>query len=363
MIKTWQRYLFQKLFALFSLFIFLLFCLFCILDFSISGLGFYIQNNPSAIDLCKYYGFQFSSLFNILCPFAFLLATIKTLLDLNFSGELVVLQMTGLKTTKILYPLFFFASLLIVIHYSNQEWIVPRSEELCKLVKKKTRTSEKLQAHKISLNDGSSLLYAYQERHQFFDVFWIQTDQTIWHMKFLDVDPSKAIKTGKFVDEFIINENGALQRLHSYDEKDVSNIPLDMDKNQINNIAIEKQPLSNHFAKLFFSSPMQNLHLTYLQYKLSLPLIHYMIILTIAPFALRFSRNKKSFLITCGALVFFLSFITIQEGMLILAEHLICPSYLAIWGPQIIVYFFIAILFSFFKKNNAPKVNNLKVST
>ncbi|MES2273323.1 MAG: LptF/LptG family permease [Chlamydiota bacterium] len=336
--KIWHRYLAKRLILTFLFFLLSLFLIYTVVDLSINGIRFLSKGN--VFDLISYYLGQFTMYLDLFLPLTFLLASTRVLFDLNCHGELTALYMGGLSKKRLLSPFFLFAAFLATLCYINSQWLAPHLQssqetfrENCAKKKKKIK-----RVYSLSLIDESELVYQRFEasKKELFDVFWIRSESDVWHMKYLKVE-SKPLE-GRFVDHLTRNQSLQFEKSESFDTRQMPEI-------QWNDQAIfhkmtppANRSISNLFKQAFISSSNRNVIFSYLHYKLAMPLLSLLVIFSISPLCIRFSRNHPVFLITALSLFALLGLKTILEGMLILSENQVLPAYIALWSPLILAF-------------------------
>ncbi len=342
--KLWFRFLFRRLTYTFLFFLFSLFFLYVAVDLSVNGVRFFTSEKTLAAEIALYYLQNFAEHLDLFLPLSFLLSAMKVLLDLNAHRELGALQMAGLSKKKLLSPFFLFASLLSAACYINSEWIAPDAQgaaDRFRMGHAKKKKMKRVHVFTLSLEDGSELVYqSYDaEAKQLFDVFWISSPDDIWHMKYLKIDPSPPI--GKFVDHISRNLEKRFEKKESFEEKPFPNLVWDgeIDLSSLQQFTpFENRPLTTLFQQTRSDGAERHGAASHFHYKMAVPLLPFLILIAITPFSMRFSRSSPFFLFAACALFGFVGFATILDGMLILGENSVLPSYLAIWGPVAVFF-------------------------
>lgn len=337
--KLWQRHLFQRLLKTFSLFLVSLFIVYVLIDLSVNSVRFFSLGNADAAEISLYYARKFAKHLGLFFPLGFLLSSLKVLFDLNLHKELVALQMAGLSKKKLLSPFFFFAFLLSACSYANEQWIAPQAQDAADAfraahAKRKKQNFERL--FTPFLEDGTELVYRRfdSKEKRLSDVYWIRSNEDVWHMKYLEIDPPRAL----FADHFQRRGPLRLDKTESFEEKPLPDLRWEEEENLYKFVPLENRPLSELFQKAPSASVSRPGLLSQLHYKLALPLIPFLVLFGISPFALRFSRNLSAFLAAACGLFSLVALMTLLDGMLILAEGQILPPLLAIWGPLLLLF-------------------------
>ena len=343
--RIWQRYLIRKLILTFTFILFCLFAVYTLIDFSIHGVRFLTRGSEiQLLDLFLYYLQQFIMHLDLFLPLTYLLSLYKVLFTLNSHLELVALQMAGISRKKILLPFFFFALFLSSLSYMNHEYLAGEAtseavafKQSHSKTKKKAPRLERVQT--LPFGDQSELIFQSfdAEKKEFSDVFWIRTDKDLWHMKTLSLAGSSP--TGYFVDH-LVREHKLLEKRESFVEKIFPELLLIQKAAPKRFIPFERRSLSTLFFDATIPSKEVPRIRTHLHYKLAMPLLSLLILLSAAPFALSFSRAKRTFLIIALSLFAFLVYFTFFDSLLILGENNVLPPVLAMWFcPGIVALF------------------------
>jgi lipopolysaccharide export LptBFGC system permease protein LptF len=323
----WQRYLFGKLARTFFFFLLCLLIFYVAVDFSIQGA--HIGEN---------YLRRVSKLGSLFFSLSFLLAMLRTLLELSAHREILALQTAGLSSKKLLAPFFLFASLLTLASTANFQWISPDGES----------QDKKGKVFSILLEDGSELVYQSYEpsKRELFDLFWIRSFNEIWYMKTLLIAPKPV--EGRFVDLFLRNGPGELEKAESFTLRPFPEISLEADAPLQCFVPYENRSLKALLLQAMGKGRDKKASASHLHYKIATSLFPFMMILAGGPFAMRFSKGRSSLLFIAGALFAFVGMMTLLDAMLILAENQVLSPGLAIWGPCALS--FVLGLYLFFRK-------------
>lgn len=339
--RIWTRYLWNQLSSTFLLFFLFIFCIYTLVDLSIHGVRFFSQ--ATLYEVLIYYGYNFAIHLYFFLPLTFLLSSLKTLLDLSAHNELVALQMAGLSQKRLLIPFFCFATLLTLFILANFEWISPlaqqKTHEFQRKCTKKQKKERLPELYNVALEDGSELIYQDFDSKtlEFSDVFWLQKNKEIWHMKFLTVSSHPE---GRFVDHFTRNSLGKLEKTESFEQISFPDLIVDPNTSLQVYLPLEHRKLSTLCQQSWNRNTQQGSLSAHLHYKLATPCIHFCILLLIGPFVFRFRRDKPLFLIVALSLFAFVSFMIFLEAMLILGENQVIPGFIAIWGPFLLLFAF-----------------------
>lgn len=340
--KIWQRTLF---FQLLKTFLFILLCIllgYSILDLSVNGVRFFSKGSTTFFDTIRYYLRQYSMHLQLFFPLSFLLASMKVLVDLNSHRELVALQMAGLSKKKLLAPFFLFASFLSLFSYVNTQWFAPAAQEEVYAFRdahpKGKKKSKKEKVYTLALDDDTELVYQSFDsaKQELFDVFWIVSPDNIWHMKYLKIDPMPP--TGRFVDHLTRNAEKQFEKKESFETKAFPKLPWKEDTALQKFIPYGNRSLSDLIIQACSDSADRQSVFSHLHYKIALPLVPFLILISIGPISMRFARHRPTFLIAASSIFGFLSLMIILDGMLILGENQVLPAYIVIWTPMLITF-------------------------
>jgi lipopolysaccharide export LptBFGC system permease protein LptF len=336
--KIWQRYLLKHITLTFVFLLFCLFALYTVVDLSIHGVRFLSVKHTSPAMIALYYLHNFTSLLDFFFPLTLMLSSLKVLLDLNAHREIVALQMAGLSSAKLLSPFFVFTFILVSTSYVNHEYFLPTAQEATATFRKnhskKKHKQDKPHLFNALIQDKSEIIYQDVAQGKLFDLFWVKSNQEMWHIKYLEIDS----KMGHFADHFQRNKQGVLEKIESFDTHFFPEMILDENINLQTFIPFENRPLSILWKQSFKNNAEKTSVLSHLHYKLASPLLSLVILLAIYPISMRYQRSQPAFLITAISLFLFIGFKTFLDGMLILSENQVIPSLLAIWGPILIVF-------------------------
>jgi lipopolysaccharide export system permease protein len=333
----WQKHILKQLVATFLFLLACLFVIYVIVDLSAHGVRFLSKSGFSEIAL--YYLYTFATLLELFLTLAFLLSTIRILFDLSSHRELLALQMAGLSKKKLLTPFFLFATALSLVSYVNGQWLGPDAQQVTESFKisykPKKNKSDRIHVHSIVLEDKSELVYRNynKEKKELFDVFWVRKPDDIWHMKYLEISPIK----GRYVNHLVRGQNKQFEKSESFVEHFFADLPWNEEVLLHRVIPLESRPLSMLLVQAFADSAENRSLLSHLYYKLLVPLMPFLVLIAIAPIAMRYSRNQPLFLIVATSIFGLIALKVILDGMLILGENQVLPATVAILGPVALV--------------------------
>jgi len=337
--KIWQRYLFFRLVKSFLFVLVSIFLLFVFLDLATLSGKFFGKNLFPGFDTAQYYFYQFSHYLSFFFPLSLLLASIQVLLDLNHHNELVALQMGGLSRKKLLLPFFLLASILLTLQLANYEWVQPKaSASASAYVKTYARHKKKaFRTHlrTLTLQDGSEIVFQNfdAEKKELFDVFWLETESKIWHIKFFEIESQIA----KFIDCFE-RSNDFWTRSLRLDKMKLPKILIDQIQAFEPFVPYDQRPLSQLCFQAKTKSADRPKLLSHLLYKLSLSSLLFLPLLAITPICFSFSRSLSGFKILSLSLFGLLAAMMLLDGLLVLGENRVLPTTLAFGSPLLICF-------------------------
>lgn len=337
----WQRYFFKETVKIFLLFLGCFYFVYALIDFS-THMQDFIQNEQAQIaSFFTYYGNQFIKRADILVPLALLISCVKVLLTLNTRRELLALQTAGMKIRTLLSPFFLLASLVIVFMYCNFQFFLPSAansiDQFHLNFGNKAKKGEEAKLHTWYLNDGSKIIYQNldEEKNAYFDVIWVRSAQDIWRMKYLSSDPSKPI--GQYVDHIQKNLSGRLVKTESYATYHFPDLQWGhrmIEKQAIPTDNLSLSRLGSALSKeknITFHKKAETL--TYLLYKLAMPLLSLLIVMGISPFCIRYARNTPVYLIYAAGIFGYIVFYVSMDAAIILGKNQVLSPFLVILTP------------------------------
>lgn len=330
--KIWQKHILKKLLYTFFFFLFCLFFIYVITDLSAHGVRFFSKADLSEIIL--FYLHIFSSLLDLFLTLTFLLATLRVLFDLSSHREILALQMAGISKKALLFPFFLFAGALSFLGYINGQWFSPHAQEFANDFKTayKAKKKPKIQkVYSVALEDDSELVYQYfnPKEKELVDVFWVKAPDDIWHMKTLNI----ASREGKFVNHLTRSASKRFEKNESFEKKYFTELFWDAETLPSHFVAYESRRISTLLMQACSYPADARIVFSHLYYKLLVPLTPFFVLLAIPPIALRYTRNSPTFLVACCSIFGFIALKIILDGMLILGENQVLPSYIAIFSP------------------------------
>lgn len=349
--QTWERYLLKEILKVFLLFLLSFYFLYTVIDYSMHVQEIIKSQKISLRDLGLYYSMLFSKRCDLLLPLALLIASLKVLLSLNRKNELLAFQAGGIQLKRLLRPFFLVAVVCMLINYLNFEWVIPRSLTFIERFEKHNFRSKKAQkkkgegVHMLPLEDGSRLIYQEYdpEAKELFDVYWLLSADKFFHMKKLSI--ASDTPTGIFVDALYRSEKGLLEKIDSYDNYPFHRLKLDFDLKNYIGKPMESRSITElvklqRSPKLFWKEKKDAIRVN-LYSKLLLPWLSLFVIIGIAPFAVRFSRNLSAFLLFSLAIFGYIAFFMIIEATTILGEsHIVDPFAATFTVPFLFLLYF-----------------------
>jgi lipopolysaccharide export LptBFGC system permease protein LptF len=349
----WEKTIFKKLIKFIFFFLLGIYAVFVITDFSVNSSHFLSYNIVSFLNVFLFYLYKFIKYSHIFVPLGLLFGIIKVISDMNIHNELVNLQMAGLSLKKILRPVFVISIILTIFCLCNFEFFCPKARNSIEhfedqyITKKSKKNESKL--FTTTLLDNSKLIY--QEKNsvkkELFDIFWIRSNDEIWHIKSLKTTSLPA--KGHFVDVFKRTNNAFLEKVDSYTEYTFSNMPFETSIYKDVFVPFANRSISEliykHIKKIYASSKDKASISSQFNSKLVKAFFPILIFFAIPPFCIKFKRGISIFFISALSLFSFIFLLTLIDSMIILSENQIFfPSFL-IWTPFIIITIFFGINF------------------
>ena len=338
--KIWQRYFFIELCKVFFFFLVSFFFLYSLIDYTTHMGDFVIEGKFRLKELCSYYGFQFIKRGFLLLPLSLLISTIKVLCTMNASRELVALQASGVKLKSLLSPFFLLGTICCVFNWVSSQTLLPHaltSLDRFDDISHYNGREKKEPFHVLHLKDESKLIYETHDTqtNTFCDVYWVKSFNEIWRIKTLTADPKKPI--AELADHLVRGKDGTLTKVESYEKCIINGIKWQTGLNRKGIIPIESRKVSDLFKVLAHKNEISKKQasevLTTLCYKLIMPLLSLLVLIAIAPFCIRYTRNTPTFYIYAGGLFGFITFFLLMDSFVILGSHNTLKPMIAILLP------------------------------
>ncbi len=341
--KIWQKYLLKEIAKFILFFLIGIFILFSIIDFFTHSTRLFTYGNIHIHSIFFYYLHQFILQLYIFLPLAFLFSLIKVLVDMNMHNEIAPLQMAGLSRNTLFKPFIYTALFLSLLSYANFEFFTPRAVGYIEHFKDshlKKKSVKDSHIHWSILQDNTKVIYQTAlDKSQFFDVFWVESPTSFWHAKYMDL--SFESPKGQMVDHFTSTDSNQFEKKESFDAyvfKDLHITANDLDRK-----SIESFSLIELFQSIFdkaLSQKDKNKAKTQLNYKLSMPLLPFLMVFLCGPFCMRFSKNFSIFFLITLSLLAFFAFYTLMDSIIILCENQVFSSTLSIWSIFLFLFIF-----------------------
>jgi len=338
--KIWQRYLFTELCKVFFFFLVGFFFLYSLIDYSTHMQDFMSSGKVKLKEIFCFYGFQFIKRSVLLLPLALLIASIKVLCNLNATRELVALQSSGLNLKTLLRPFFLLAGLCCVFNWFSAEKLLPTALNTLESFEDNHHYNSHVKHDPFQvlyLKDNSKLVYQKRdvENNLLFDVYWIRSFDDMWRIKTLKADPKDPV--ADFADHLVRQKDGTLAKVESYDKCRLNELKWQANMPRKGMIPIENRKVSQLIKVLSHKQQITKNQaseaLSYVCYKLIMPLLSLLVIMAVAPFCIRYTRNVPTFYIYSVSLFGFIAFFTLLDACIILGSHRTIPPLLAILLP------------------------------
>ncbi|MDB6082098.1 MAG: hypothetical protein JWO53_1370 [Chlamydiia bacterium] len=346
--SIWKRYFYREFIVAILAFLFGIYALYILIDV-MAHLKNVTDKHSTLSMWVEFYLATFSKRLDVLLPFSILLATVRTLCSLQSRGELVAMLASGISKKTLLSPFLVVSACCSLLVYANYEWALPSAiPKIVNLVEtrfgKESLENEAKDLNEVMLNDGSKIIYSKynSETKLFSNVFWIQSTDSIFHIKTLSLNSK--IPTGKWVDHIARTASGALenaqsQELHEFTEM---NFTLESLKNSVTppNEQSLLQLLKQTYLYSSSCSPKGSEITATFLYKLTLPLMCLLAFIAPAPFCMRFSRSMPILMIYLIAIAALFCYGLVLQSAFSLGKSQVITPYLSIGLPWCIAAYF-----------------------
>lgn len=342
----WERYLIKQFLSIFFLFLFCFYGLYILIDYAshTSNLSSY-QIHMQWKEIFQFYLFLFASRAEILLPLALIISFVKTVTTLNANQELIALMAGGIKLKTLMRPFLLVATFCILCLYCNEQFFLPHALKKLRKIEdatkhRKTTSLNSVKVNHILLEDGSLIIYQNYDsfKERFFDVYWIQSIDQIYRMKFLF--PYLVIPKGIFVDKFVRQQNGDLLQEAAYKQKEFPEIPFNKEILQsaiIDSVALSISDLAAQSSKMTSSlDEKESRALTAFYWKLMIPFLCLLAVIAPAPYCVYFSRQRPIFLIYVCNLFGLIAFYMLMDAAKVTTNRQILDPFWAICFPFIL---------------------------
>ncbi|NGX59856.1 MAG: hypothetical protein KR126chlam3_01015 [Chlamydiae bacterium] len=346
MMKIWERYILREFFKLFALFLFGFYFLYVVIDYSAHMQDLTLGKNLALWKIFQYYLLQFIKRMDILLPLALLIGTIKVLCQFNTNRELLALLSAGIRMKKLMRPLFFIGSCIVLINLGVNEFVVPHSLNFIDKfhdahLRHSFRGNRTEPLHVMHLDDHSKLVYQYYDaaREALFDVIWIRNHEDLWRMRYLKIDPQHP--HGQWVDHLERNKEGCFEKTESFASLIFHNLDWNQDMPRKGYIPFENRSMKELWKILrtdpLLSSFEKNEVLSQFLFKLTMPFLALLVLFAIIPFCTNYSKNLPQFFIYSMGIFSFVAFIALMDAAVILGESDTLSPFVAILSPFIVL--------------------------
>lgn len=349
MTKLWERYFFKEILKVFFFFLFSFFFLYSLIEYSMHMDDFFKNHHLQVQEVILYYVNQLLKRLDFLLPMALLISTIKVLTTLSARNEWTVLQASGLSTRILLRPFLTVACACCILTYLNFEYFHPsalrHSEDFRVSNFRGSRLAQRRELiHLIPLKDDSKLIYQSfdKEKNVLFDVLWIKSMDDVWRIKYLSADPSNP--TAEYVDHLVRNSSGFFEKQQSYPKLYLADLKWHPKMARKGLIPFDQRRISELYRMRFKTSlnPYEVPKVsTALSFKTVVPLMSPLLVIALAPFCLRFSRQRHYFLLYALGLFGLFAFYMLLDSLTILSENGVISPLAAVFAP-------LALLTTFF---------------
>jgi len=239
-------------------------------------------------------------------PIAVLLATIYNLSNLNKNNEITAMKASGINIWKVLRPILLTSFLISILVFVVNDKIAPQSMKMSseikeELIEKKTKTQSKQIKNIAIYARKNRIIYA-----GLFDVYKKQLQDIVVHEhdRFQNLTSKISASSAKYVEGQWLFRNALISKVNNQgqfieDPKfynktiiDIEEKPEDFLKREWRAEFMNYKEL-RQYINLFSGGPRKTLDRLYvdLYYKISFPLISFIIVFVGAPFALQIRRG------------------------------------------------------------------------
>lgn len=300
-------------------------------------------------DLGSYYLYTFISRLDILAPFALLIAVITTLCQSNLKQELVAMQAAGISFTQLLSPFIWLGLFVTASIYLSTQFLVPLSMSWIMQAEDIRILQSHQNVHKMSLRDGSRLLYLHYDRihGHFIKSYWIRSLDDIYRIQILKIESKPAV--GYTVEHLKRDRNGALIPSSYHEEIE---LPLAFYAEEIVETTTlpSERSLTQLWVKLFkrHLSGYERAQVEASLYKkLVMPWLCFIALIGPIPYCIRYKRPLKIFQVFAGSLLaLFLLFVLLSVGFTFTQNQLL-PPFFALLLPTMAAVFIVSWRFYF----------------
>ncbi|MBA2369607.1 MAG: LptF/LptG family permease [Candidatus Protochlamydia sp.] len=341
--NIWKRYFLFEFLKVFFLFLGCFYTLYILIDYASHTSA--SANHSTQIhwsEIGRYYLFIFASRAEILIPVALLIAFVKTVTTMNMRQEIVALMAGGIDLRKLMRPFLYIGLAATGLLFLNEQMVLPHALKKLRRIEdsnkqKKTRHTPEMNVKHVVLENETVLLFQSYDtvKEQFFDVFWIESIDSLYRMKFLS--PYTPIPTGYFVDHLVRQPDGKLLQESEYKTLAFNQIRFNPEILQSTILDPEALSLTQLAAQL---TPLPiNLNekeskiMTAFYWKLFMPWLCLFAILAPAPFCLIFSRHTPLFFIYVCSLFGLIAFYMMMDAAQVIAKRQVLSPLLAIALP------------------------------
>lgn len=348
-IAIWERYFLRQFLKMFILFLSCFYGLYVIIDYAshTSALSHHHIQIPW-YDAIRYYILVFANRAEILLPLALLIAFVHTVCSLNVHQELVALLVSGFNSKLLMRPFFLIGILSALLIYANEQFVLPHTLKTLRKMEGSTKHKKRnhaplLAVDHVVLQDGSLLVFQNYnpEEKRFFDVYWVESTNSIYRMKYLTTSSSPM---GFFVDHIIRQSNGELLQEKSISKMEFPSLKFSPELLHSTIMEPDILSISELFNQVYrVSSDLDEKEsklLSAFYWKLAIPWLCLLAIIAPAPYCIKHSRQLPVFLIYVCCLFGLIAFYMFMDAAQVIAKRQVLTPALAILTPFLIIFGF-----------------------
>lgn len=341
----WKNYFLTEILKFFFFFLLGFFFLYSVIEYSTHLSDFFKDRQWQAQEVVLYYANLLLKRLDFLIPLALLLSTIKVLTSLNLKNEWLVLQAAGIPTRRLLQPFWTVAIACTLVTYLNFQYLLPSAlrhiDEFRVTHFQNSHLAKRRQLiHLLPLQDNTKLLYQSfdKEKNLLFDVLWIKSLDEIWHIKYLNADPTQPL--AHFADHIVRNSAGVLEKQKSYVKIHLQDLKWHPRRARQGLVPFEQKSITDLYRLRHSptTSPYEVPKMTTaLLFRLTVPLISPLLVMAIAPFCLSYHRQRHFFLVYALGLFGLFAIYMLLDALSILSETGILSPFVAICSPLLLL--------------------------
>ena len=332
----------KKLSLTLLLFLGIFLLLFTIFDYSMHSGKLLSSKALSTYDLTTYFICQWILRIDVLLPLALMLAALKIYFDLSENRELVAFQAGGISKKALATPLLLISLFCSFSLLASFEWLYPLASKKAGKIQMTRRMAKDSKFRKITLDDGSKLLFnpTIRGNSHLEEVIWIKSPSDFWKIEKLDFEDGKAFASQ--ATHFLREDSGKLARAETIQSGEIKNLNFTSRNLKHGTKKHEELSLSSLFKK---RGPSQKIVNAEAMHKISISMLPMLVGLFVASISMRFARHQPHFLILALSIAGFITCIMLDGSGQILAKSGRVSAEIALLMPMTLLILFFGTLF------------------